>query len=80
MVMVHDMIGGAQALPGPVWLLRCVVLGILMSSGLIAMAQPVLEITPITWNVVPAELQRDHARTDKLAEVTRVFMEHLFKL
>lgn len=37
-------------------------------------------VEPITWNVVPAELQRDHARTDKLAAVTRVFMEHLFKL
>ncbi len=37
-------------------------------------------VEPITWNVVPAELQRDHARPDKLAEVTRVFMEHLFKV
>lgn len=37
-------------------------------------------VEPITWNVVPAELQRDHARQDKLAEVTRVFMEHLFKV
>lgn len=37
-------------------------------------------VEPITWNVVPAELQRDHARTDKLAAVTRVFMEHLFKV
>ncbi|WP_136658946.1 hydrolase [Nitratireductor sp. XY-223] len=37
-------------------------------------------VEPITWNVVPAELQRDHARTDRLKEVTRVFMEHLFKV
>ncbi|MCG7522787.1 isochorismatase family protein [Ruegeria sp. Ofav3-42] len=37
-------------------------------------------VEPITWNVVPAELQRDHARTDKLKAVTRVFMEHLFKV
>lgn len=35
-------------------------------------------VEPITWNVVPAELQRDHARTEKLADVTRVFMEYLF--
>ena len=37
-------------------------------------------VEPITWNVVPAELQRDHARTDRLNEVTRIFMEHLFKV
>lgn len=37
-------------------------------------------VEPITWNVVPAELQRDHARQEKLADVTRVFMEHLFKV
>ena len=37
-------------------------------------------VEPITWNVVPAELQRDHARSDRLAAVTRVFMEHLFKV
>lgn len=37
-------------------------------------------VEPITWNVVPAELQRDHARTDKLQAITRVFMEHLFKV
>ncbi|WP_419911008.1 hydrolase [Hoeflea sp.] len=37
-------------------------------------------VEPITWNVVPAELQRDHARSDRLKEVTRVFMEHLFKV
>lgn len=34
----------------------------------------------ITWNVVPAELQRDHARTDTAAPVTRIFMEYLFKM
>lgn len=37
-------------------------------------------VETITWNVVPAELQRDHARKDKLADVTRIFMEHLFKV
>lgn len=37
-------------------------------------------VEPITWNVVPAELQRDHARTEKLEEVSRVFMEYLFKV
>ncbi|WP_305988984.1 hydrolase [Roseibium sp. MMSF_3544] len=37
-------------------------------------------VEPITWNVVPAEFQRDHARTAKLPEVMRVFMEHLFKV
>ncbi|RBW63340.1 isochorismatase family protein [Ruegeria sp. A3M17] len=37
-------------------------------------------VEPITWNVVPAELQRDHARPDNLQAVTRVFMEHLFKV
>lgn len=37
-------------------------------------------VEPITWNVVPAELQRDHARTDKLQAISRVFMEHLFKV
>ncbi len=34
----------------------------------------------ITWNVVPAELQRDHARTETAAPVTRIFMEYLFKM
>lgn len=34
----------------------------------------------ITWNVVPAELQRDHARTSTTAPVTRIFMEYLFKM
>lgn len=37
-------------------------------------------VEPITWNVVPAELQRDHARTEVLPEVTRIFMEYLFKI
>ncbi len=37
-------------------------------------------VEPITWNVVPAELQRDHARTDVLPEVTKIFMEYLFKV
>ncbi|MCW8878654.1 MAG: hypothetical protein OQK04_15220 [Kangiellaceae bacterium] len=34
----------------------------------------------ITWNVVPAELQRDHARSDTVKPVTRIFMEYLFKM
>ncbi|WP_096086233.1 isochorismatase family protein [Agaribacterium haliotis] len=34
----------------------------------------------ITWNVVPAELQRDHARADKEKQVTRIFLEYLFKM
>ena len=38
------------------------------------------DVEPITWNVVPAELQRDHARRKHLNEVTWVFMEHLFKV
>ena len=37
-------------------------------------------VEPITWNVVPAELQRDHARTDQIQAVTRVFIEQLFKV
>ena len=37
-------------------------------------------VTPITWNVVPAELQRDHARSDTEKEVTRIFMQYLFKM
>lgn len=37
-------------------------------------------VEPITWNVVPAELQRDHARTAVLPEVTKIFMEYLFKV
>ena len=34
----------------------------------------------ITWNVVPAELQRDHARSETVTPVTRIFMEYLFKM
>lgn len=37
-------------------------------------------VEPITWNVVPAELQRDHARAEVLPEVTAIFMEYLFKV
>ncbi|MCL9782408.1 isochorismatase family protein [Vibrio sp. S4M6] len=37
-------------------------------------------VKPITWNVVLAELQRDHARTATEKGVTRIFMEHLFKM
>lgn len=37
-------------------------------------------VEPITWNVVPAELQRDHARPGVLPEVTKIFMEYLFKV
>ncbi len=34
----------------------------------------------ITWNVVPAELQRDHARSATVPQVTRIFMEYLFNM
>ena len=37
-------------------------------------------VTPITWNVVLAELQRDHARTETGEETTRIFLEYLFKM
>ncbi len=37
-------------------------------------------VKPITWNVVLAELQRDHARNATEKEVTRIFMEYLFKM
>lgn len=37
-------------------------------------------VEPITWNVVPAELQRDYARSRVLPEVTAIFMEYLFKV
>ncbi len=37
-------------------------------------------VRPITWNVVLAELQRDHARKDTEAETTRIFLKHLFKM
>ncbi len=34
----------------------------------------------LTWNVVLAELQRDHARSATEKEVSRIFLEHLFKM
>jgi len=37
-------------------------------------------VHPITWNVVLAELQRDHARKETEEEVTRIFLEYLFKM
>ena len=37
-------------------------------------------VIPISWNVVPAELQRDHARSDTAGETTRIFLEYLFKM
>ncbi|MEM7127687.1 MAG: isochorismatase family protein [Chloroflexota bacterium] len=37
-------------------------------------------VKPITWNVVLAELQRDHARHETEKETTRIFMEYLFKM
>ncbi|NKB67338.1 MAG: isochorismatase family protein [Candidatus Latescibacteria bacterium] len=37
-------------------------------------------VQPITWNVVLAELQRDHARQATETVTTRIFMEHLFKM
>ena len=37
-------------------------------------------VKPITWNVVLAELQRDHARTDTEKQTTRIFLEYLFKM
>lgn len=37
-------------------------------------------VKPITWNVVLAELQSDHARSGTGREVTRIFMEYLFKM
>ncbi|TQV88481.1 isochorismatase family protein [Aliikangiella coralliicola] len=37
-------------------------------------------VTPLTWNVVLAELQRDHARTKTEGETTRIFLEFLFKM
>jgi nicotinamidase-related amidase len=37
-------------------------------------------VKPITWNVVLAELQRDHARKSTEHEVSRIFLEHLFKM
>lgn len=37
-------------------------------------------VRPITWNVVLAELQRDHARKVTEPGTTRIFMEYLFKM
>ncbi|MEH6345777.1 MAG: isochorismatase family protein [Bermanella sp.] len=37
-------------------------------------------VKPITWNVVLAELQRDHARRGTEHQTTRIFLEHLFKM
>lgn len=37
-------------------------------------------VIPITWNVVLAELQRDHARKSTEHETTRIFLEYLFKM
>jgi nicotinamidase-related amidase len=37
-------------------------------------------VKPLTWNVVLAELQRDHARTETGNETTRIFLEYLFKM
>ena len=37
-------------------------------------------VKPITWNVVLAELQRDHARSETEGETTRIFLEHLFRM
>ena len=37
-------------------------------------------VVPITWNVVLAELQRDHARADTGEETSRIFLEYLFKM
>ncbi len=37
-------------------------------------------VQPVTWNVVLAELQRDHARAGTVEETTRIFLEYLFKM
>ena len=37
-------------------------------------------VKPITWNVVPAELQRDHARSSTSNETGRIFLQYLFKM
>ncbi|NRB40003.1 MAG: isochorismatase family protein [Pseudomonadales bacterium] len=37
-------------------------------------------VKPITWNVVLAELQRDHARKATEHETGRIFLEYLFKM
>ena len=37
-------------------------------------------VRPITWNVVLAELQRDHGRSDTEDGTSRIFLEYLFKM
>lgn len=37
-------------------------------------------VQPLTWNVVLAELQRDHARAKTEEGTTRIFLEYLFKM
>lgn len=37
-------------------------------------------VVPITWNVVLAELQRDHARSKTEAGTSKIFLKHLFKM
>ena len=37
-------------------------------------------VKAITWNVVLAELQRDHARRQSEAQTTRIFLEYLFRM
>ena len=37
-------------------------------------------VQPITWNVVLAELQRDHARMATADGTSRIFLEYLFKM
>lgn len=37
-------------------------------------------VEPIARNADPAEFPRDQARAAKPSEVTRLFMEHLFKV
>ena len=37
-------------------------------------------VKTITWNVVPAELQRDHARSSTEKQTSRIFMQYLFKM
>ena len=37
-------------------------------------------VVPVTWNVVLAELQRDHARSKTEAGTSKIFLKHLFKL
>ncbi len=48
------------------------------SNGMKRMIQA--GVHPITWNVVLAEFQRDHGRSETEAETTRIFLEYLFKM